>query len=371
MTEQKPQEPNTDKENSVASSSDKGETSGESKPLWRVPFNYIASLSNDERIRLVTAITIAFLLLLGGMVVTLLILVQFFDIKKDKDGIYVSSKSSPVVKALSTPNNPSKVEPSEKLTPDVPANSPSKVEPSGKLTPDVLLYFRKQAVEEDVFRRDWIGPDGEEISSKDLDPCLLVPGHSGQPRWGQLLAQVMKKPGSARHDPFQTLANNGLKPEDLKLVSERNHLTLKAHDDGFLTFIINEAVFANPSNYKLESYPQPENCKRGYEALDAASSDLREQSLNDYVIHRGSIPLVWYSDNIGSFQVIVKNSKSKELKAYVIVQSTAGFQNSGIYLKAGDEVILEPDGRVHLALRQVHTFMGSIKAIIEREKAKI
>ena len=194
-----------------------------------------------------------------------------------------------------------------------------------------------------------------------------MPAHSGQARWGQLLAQVMKKPGSARSDPFQALANNGLKPEDLKLVSEKNHLTLEAPHDGFLTFIINEAVFANPLNYKPESYPQPGNCKRGYEALDAASSDLRDQDQKNYVIHQGSIPLVWYSDNIGSFQVIVRH-ETKELIARVMVESTAGFQNSGIYLKKGQKVILEPDGRVHLASRQVHTFVGSVKAIIKRKK---
>lgn len=97
---------------------------------------------------------------------------------------------------------------------------------------------------------------------------------------------------------------------------------------------------------------------------------LREQGRNDYVIHPGSIPLVWYSDNIGSFQVIVTNSESKKLIARVMVESTAGFQNSGIYLKKGEKVILEPDGRVHLALRQVYTFTGSVRPIIEREKAK-
>ncbi|MBD2603584.1 hypothetical protein H6G81_03330 [Scytonema hofmannii FACHB-248] len=94
-----------------------------------------------------------------------------------------------------------------------------------------------------------------------------MPARSGQPRWGQLLAQVMKKPVSARTDPFEALAINVLKPEDLQFVSERNHITLKAAQDGFLTFIINEAVFADPSKYKPESYPQSEDCKRGYEAL--------------------------------------------------------------------------------------------------------
>jgi hypothetical protein len=346
MTEEKQPQPNNHEENSVASLSNNGQTSGESNALWRAPFNYITSLSNDERIRLVTVITIASLVLLSGMVVALVILVQFFDIRINEGKTSIFPR----------PTDPK------------PTNTPE-VESSGKLTGDVLLSFQKKAVDKDVFRRDWIGPDGEEISSPELDSCLLVPARSGQPRWGQLLAQVMKKPVSARTDPFQALAINVLKPEDLQFVSERNHITLEAAQDGFLTFIINEAVFADPSNYKPESYPQPEDCKRGYEALFNASKNLTKQGNKNYTIRPGSIPLVWYSDNIGSFQVIVRR-ENKELIARVIVESTAGFQNSGIYLKRGEKVILEPDGRVHLALRQVHTFAGSVKSIIEHEKPK-
>jgi hypothetical protein len=351
MTEQKPQESNTNDEKSVAPSSNSAQTGGESKALWRVPYTFVASLSKDERISFIAAITIASLVLLGGTLVALLILLQFFDMGKDKDGFFIRPKS-PVVKLTSTP------------TPL------SGVDPSGKLTSEIVHSLNKRASEKDVFRRNWIGPDGEEISSNDLDPCLLVPEPSGQPRWGQLLAQVMMdQPGLARSDPFRALADNRLKPTELQFVSERNRTTFEYTRNGFLTFIINEAVFADPSNYKSEPYPQPEYCKRGYDALHTAANDLKEQNQNDFVIHPGSIPLVWYSDNIGSFQVIVRR-ETKELIARVVVESTAGFQNSGIYLKKGEKVTLEPDGRVHLAMRQVHTFAGSVRPIIEREKAR-
>jgi hypothetical protein len=59
-------------------------------------------------------------------------------------------------------------------------------------------YSLQPFTKKDVFRRDWIGPDGEEIDSRDLNQCLLFQGNSQQTgRWGMLLAQVLEKPGSA------------------------------------------------------------------------------------------------------------------------------------------------------------------------------
>ncbi|MDZ8105705.1 MAG: hypothetical protein RM338_08785 [Nostoc sp. DedQUE12a] len=368
MTEQRHDEPNTHEENSVAPSPNNEQTSSESKTLWGLPLSYIASLSNDERIRLVTAITIACLVLLGSMVVTLVILVQSFDIRIDKDGLHLVNKGSSITnpsepKPTATPTNPPEAKPTA-----TPIN-PILVEPSKELTANFLRGIQKEAAEKDVFRRNWIGPDGEEISSKNLDSCLLVPAALlGKLKWGQLLTVVMKKSVSARSDPFKALNDNGLEPRNLQLVSEGNQTTLTSPDDGYLTFIINEAVYANPSNYGPESYPQPEECKRSYDALSEASKSLKFQNQNDYIIYPESIPLIWYSDNIGSFQVIVKRENKEPVR--VTVESTAGFQNSGIYLKKGEKVILEADGRVHLALRQVHTFAGSVKEIIEQEERK-
>lgn len=353
MTEPKNQEFNSSEEKSLTPASNNAQTSNESKALWYLPFSYLVSLRSDERIRFITAVTIAALVLLGGMVVALLILAQSFDIGIDREGVSIRPRS-----LTGKPTSPP------------PPGSSSKVEPSGKLTLEMLRSFRSEATEKDGFRRNWIGPDGEETSSNDLDPCLLLPSPSGQPRWGQLLAQVIaEKPGLARSDPFRILANNGLKPEDLRFVSERTPTTFVATRDGFLTFIINEAVFTDPSNYKPDAYPQPEFCQQSYEALLTASNDLKQQNQSEYVIHPSSIPLVWFSDNVGSFQVIVRR-ENRELIGRVIVDSTAGFQNSGIFLKKGEKVIMEADGRVHLALRQVHTFAGSVRPIIERERAR-
>jgi hypothetical protein len=351
MTEQQHQESDTQPEKPVASASNNGQTSSEPIVLWKVPFSYIVSLKNDERIRLLTAITIAILVLLGGTLTALLILVRFFDIGKDKDGFYIRSKSS-VVEPTPIVINNSSIDPSQDA---------GKL--SGKLTPDVLRSFQKNIMDKDVFRRDWVGPEGEDIWSRDLDPCLLVTKSvSQQTRWGQLLVQVMEKPESSRSDPFHVLDTNGLKPKDLMMVANANGVDLEAPRTGWLTFIVNDAVYAVPSNDK--PYPQPEECKQGYEALSAASADLRGQS-DEYVIPPGSIPLLWYSDNIGTFQVIVKRKSNAEVLGRITVDSTAGFQNSGIYLKKGEKVVLLPDGRVNLAARQVYTLTGIAKAIID------
>ena len=153
--------------------------------------------------------------------------------------------------------------------------------------------------QDNSFRRDWTGPDGEDFDSPDLNDCLLFPGTSQQKAtWGLLLAQVMEKPGSGTADPFEVLDNNNLKAKNLIPVPSNTVLDL--HRKGWLTFIINDA-FLSPSE-KLPSG----RCKDYYNALKKASDAQISNKDNDHRIPTRSIPLVWYSDNIGAFQVIVR-----------------------------------------------------------------
>ncbi len=159
------------------------------------------------------------------------------------------------------------------------------------------LDFAQDLTEDNIFRRDWTGSDGEEIDSKDLNQCLFFLGNQNQKgRWGMLLAQVMENPGSATSDPFQVLIDNKLDPSDLIPIPNRKDL--EAARDGWLTFIINDAVISKNS--------QPKPCKDYYEALTRASEDLRSRGDDNHRIPILSIPLVWYTDNAGAFHVTVR-----------------------------------------------------------------
>jgi hypothetical protein len=158
----------------------------------------------------------------------------------------------------------------------------------------------------ETFHRDWIGPDGEEVSSEDLDPCLLFRSTSGvTPRWGMLLAQVLEDPGTATADPFQVLSRNGLRSDNLIPVSNLQNFTLEAERDGWLTFIINEAVLSGEMG---SSQPvQPQSCKDYHDILmEVANTFKGGDYRNRYRIVERSIPLIWFADNIGAFHVIVR-----------------------------------------------------------------
>ncbi len=146
--------------------------------------------------------------------------------------------------------------------------------------------------QKDVFRRNWIGPDGEELDSLELNNCLLFQG-----RWGMLLAQVMEKPGSAVDDPFKVLAENSLKSKDLKPITTSQ--VIDFDHNGWLTFIVNDAVLSGVST------EQAEVCRASHDALKKASGILRTHGDN-YIIPERLIPLIWYSDNIGAFHVTVR-----------------------------------------------------------------
>src|SRR5205085_1324577 len=89
---------------------------------------------------------------------------------------------------------------------------------------------------EAVFYRDWSGPAGEQTVSDLLEETKL---RKDLP-WGALLAVVFPEEVSARSDPFEVLQGYSLGPQDLIPVPAETHF--KASRNGYLTFVINEAI---------------------------------------------------------------------------------------------------------------------------------
>lgn len=85
---------------------------------------------------------------------------------------------------------------------------------------------------------------------------------------------------------------------DLQPVTKLDKSTLTAHRSGWLTFIINDAIMSSASDVDVS--------KDYYNALIKASDALAQSYNNNFIIPQESVPLVWYSDNVGAFRVIVK-----------------------------------------------------------------
>lgn len=153
----------------------------------------------------------------------------------------------------------------------------------------------------EVFRRDWLGVDGEKIDSRDLNACLLFQGNSTQTgNWGMLLAQVMANPGSAISDPFEVLQENSVATSELVPITGQD-FAFEAPRDGWLTFIVNDAVLSS------DGTPERQPCVDYRQALRKASDSMKFQG-DTFRVSDRSIPLTWYSDNLGAFHVIVKSS---------------------------------------------------------------
>ncbi|MCC5662712.1 hypothetical protein LC653_01890 [Nostoc sp. CHAB 5784] len=160
----------------------------------------------------------------------------------------------------------------------------------------------KRLKNDKVFRRNWTGPDGEDIQSPfRLDQCKL----RNDLNWGMLLAVVLpgtksKKPDQslATKDPVKVLNESGLKLNDLEAVTKLNQSTLTAVRDGWLTFIINDAIISPLSEVDAS--------KEYFAALVKASDKLASNGSGLYKIPQESIPLIWYSDNVGAFRITVK-----------------------------------------------------------------
>jgi hypothetical protein len=144
--------------------------------------------------------------------------------------------------------------------------------------------------ENNVFYRDWVGPDGEDVPSDFLDECKLRKDLG----WGALMFVVLPEEPSARSDPFDVLDTAHLTPNDL--VPLPHAIDYDVPKDGWLAFIINEAVLSpkSPSDDSRLFYSV---LKQVSEEL---SSDVRHQ------IPLRSIPLIWYADNAGAFRIAIQ-----------------------------------------------------------------
>jgi hypothetical protein len=140
-----------------------------------------------------------------------------------------------------------------------------------------------------VFYRNFIGPEGEPHES-DLFPYCKLDNRFNA---GQLLGAIIPNEFSDQDDPMQILANSNVEVFSVINYNEGNPYLTKT--TGKLAFIVNEVV--------LSPYSDSEISKKSYEVLrQLDSTDTRHKLQTKY------IPLVFFSDNIGVFRVIVNES---------------------------------------------------------------
>ena len=152
------------------------------------------------------------------------------------------------------------------------------------------LYPKPIYSDENIFYRHWVGPAGESRSSDILEEIKLK---TDSP-WGALLATVMDRPISSHSDPFELLQANELSPQDLVAVAAT--LDFEAPRDGFLVFIINEAV--------LSPHSTSPKSKDYYEILTSEAQKLHDKPRHEIAV--AGIPLIWYADNGGAFRILVE-----------------------------------------------------------------
>jgi hypothetical protein len=144
--------------------------------------------------------------------------------------------------------------------------------------------------EDNVFYRDWSGPEGQDVQSDLLDDCKLRKDLG----WGALMFAILPDEPSARTDPYEVLEAAHLTPGDL--IPLPYSMTYVADRDGWLAFIINEAVMSPKS--------PSEDSRSFYSILKAASEQLANDARHQIPLR--SIPLLWYADNAGAFRVVVQ-----------------------------------------------------------------
>jgi len=140
------------------------------------------------------------------------------------------------------------------------------------------------------FSRNFIGPDGEEAESDLFFHCKL----DNRFKAGALLGIII--PGEVRDqdDPLKVLwSNPNLEVFNVTDYGEGNPYTSKTV--GRLAFVVNEVV--------LSPFSEDPKARKAYEILQRLNSTDERHKLRTELI-----PLVYYSDNIGSFRVIVKES---------------------------------------------------------------
>lgn len=149
--------------------------------------------------------------------------------------------------------------------------------PAQELAPDLFFY------------RDWCGPEGEKTYSDLLEDCKL----RKEVGWGALLLTIFPEDVSSSKDPFEVLKDYKMKISDL--IEIPSEMTYECKKDGYLTFIINEAVISSFSNSK--------ESKLYYETLKQSSEDMKNHP--NHKIPLESIPLLWFADNNGTFRLTI------------------------------------------------------------------
>jgi hypothetical protein len=138
-----------------------------------------------------------------------------------------------------------------------------------------------------VFYRGWVGPEGESYESDLLADCKLRKDLN----WGVLLAIILPNAVSPSQDPLEILSTNSMTVSQLTPIPSRTEFT--ADRDGWLTFIVNDAV--------VSPYSQSKDSRDFYDALRTGAEDLSQGSR--YRIPLETLPLTFYSDNLGAFRI--------------------------------------------------------------------
>lgn len=101
------------------------------------------------------------------------------------------------------------------------------------------------------------------------------------------------------------------------------------------------------------------------------SSSISKFVIKTLIIFSAIFILIFILNQILGFRIeegkVYFGSPQQYLGTHVTVDSTAGFQNSGISVKAGDRLILKPEGRVHIAMDHANNLARTVKGIIISE----
>ncbi len=147
---------------------------------------------------------------------------------------------------------------------------------------------------DNYFYRTWSTPsgDGGAFPQDTLRDCLMFPEY----KWGALMVGFISTAEAESElrakDPYLLLIQ---RPE-LRPVPIAGFRQLEAPSDGYLVFIINEAVLSPLADRR------PLVAEK-YEKFLGALKLLNEHEGRDHVIEIGEIPLLCFYNNIGSFKI--------------------------------------------------------------------
>ncbi|MEP0873519.1 hypothetical protein NDA01_27545 [Trichocoleus desertorum AS-A10] len=360
MTESQQQELDPKQEKPVLPLPNNDQNTSSSLGAWNIALGLwqrVSALPHNQRVQTITIVTVSLVAVQVSLLLTVIVLAQFFNFGRNKDGFYFGLKDQSAEKT-STVNDKASTTTSQVPLTYIVVDSATGFQNSGILVkkgervileprgrihlsleqaynsaravkPTIIQYGDKQRLEEtkgkewlqkqqewikqptqqealetsNVFYRGWIGPEGELEGSEFFNECLLLQGAP----WGALLVTVMPEqlsPQDGQADPLGILnryrESHNLKLEELKPVAQLVNQEFIAERDGYLTFIVNDAVL---SPFYLSSKEDSQS-KVYYDALnEALKRSSGGQGRNP---DRKFSPLVLYADNLGVFHVTIK-----------------------------------------------------------------